>query len=64
MNDIVVTELWPHWTTCAICGVDTPIKWSIPMYESKKVDTEKSDEWAGMPVCKACYDNDLKGEKI
>lgn len=57
--DINIIELWPHWTICTICGVDTPLKWSIPMYEGKRVDTSKSDEWAGMPVCEGCYMKDI-----
>ena len=53
-----IIELWHPVTECTICGRETPLKWSIPMYEGKKVDTDKSDEWAGMPVCKECYDKD------
>ena len=58
MNEISIIELWSHWTECTICGKDTPLKYFIPMYEGKRVDTAKFDEWAGMPVCKDCYDKD------
>ncbi len=54
-----IIELNPHWTNCAICGCDTPLGFSIPMYEGRKVDTTKTDEWAGIPVCKECHDKDV-----
>ena len=50
-----VIQLDQHWTTCAVCGCDTPLGYSIPMYEGKKVDTTKTDEWGGMPVCEECF---------
>ncbi len=58
MNEINIIELDQHITNCAICNAETPISYSIPMYEGKKVDITKTDEWAGMPVCKACFYND------
>lgn len=58
MVDINIIELDQKWTNCTICNEDTPIGFSIPMYEGKKVDTTKTDEWAGMPVCKRCFYND------
>ncbi len=54
MNEILDLKI----TNCAICNDETPISYSIPMYEGKKVDITKTDEWAGMPVCKACFYND------
>ncbi len=58
MNEINIIELDQHITNCAICNAETPISYSIPMYEGKKVDITKTDEWAGMPVCKACFYDD------
>lgn len=58
MNNINIIELDQKTTNCTICNAETPISYSIPMYEGKKVDTTKSDEWAGMPVCKLCYYDD------
>ena len=58
--ELNIIDLWPTMTECTICQKETLLKWSIPMYEGKKVDTNKSDEWAGMPVCKECYDKDVK----
>jgi len=60
--NINIINLSEHWTNCTLCGKDTPLNWSIPMYEGKKVDTKKTDEWAGMPVCKDCYEEVKKGE--
>ena len=57
MTEFNIIELWPIWTNCSICNKETPLGYSIPMYENKKVDTTKTDEWAGIPVCKECHDN-------
>jgi len=57
-NSILIIELDHPWTNCTICNKETPIGYSIPMYEGKKVDTTKTDEWAGQAVCKECYDDD------
>lgn len=58
MSEINIIELDQHMTNCVICDAETPISYSIPMYEGKKVDITKTDEWAGMPVCKLCFYND------
>jgi len=54
-----IIELDQKWTTCTICSKDTLLIYYIPMYEGKKVDTTKTDDWAGMPVCKECHDKDV-----
>ena len=56
--EINVIELDTKYTECALCNTVTPLNYSIPMYEGKIVDTEKTDEWAGMPVCAICYIKD------
>lgn len=63
--DIKVIELWPTIIECAICGKQTKLEYSIAMYEGKIVDSTKTDDWAGVPVCKECYDKDAldKGYK-
>lgn len=48
--EINIIELDQKWTECTICGKDTPLGFSIPMYEDKKVDTTKTDELAWQPV--------------
>lgn len=58
MNEINIIDLDLHVTNCTICNAETPISFSIPMYEGKKVDITKTDEWAGMPVCKVCFYDD------
>lgn len=58
-NSISIINLTEIYTDCTLCGKSTVLRWSIPMYEGKKVDTDKSDEWAGMPVCEGCYNKDL-----
>lgn len=58
MSKINLIVLDPYIANCAICNAESLILYSIPMYEGKKVDITKTDEWAGMPVCKACYYND------
>ncbi len=60
MAEFEIIELWKPMIECTICGKETPLKYSIPMYEGKKVDTTKSDKWAGMPVCFECYDEDAQ----
>ncbi len=58
MNEMNIIELDQKITNCAVCNIETPILYSIPMYEGKKVDITKTDEWAGMPICKVCFYND------
>ena len=60
MNAIYIIELDQKWTTCTICQADTPLRWSMPMYEGKIIDVTKDEDWAGMPVCKKCYDEFTK----
>jgi len=55
MNKICVIELYPPWTNCTLCNKDTLLKYFLPMYEGNIVNTKKSDDWAGMPVCKECH---------
>ena len=59
MNEVNIINLTEAYTDCTMCNEETPLKWSIPMYEGKKVDITKTDEWAGMPVCKKCYYDDM-----
>ena len=56
--EIEVIELWPTIIECAVRGAQSELEYSISMYEGKIVDSTKTDEWAGMPVCKECYDKD------
>ena len=51
-----VFSMWPSTTNCVMCGIETEIEYSVPMYEGKIVDTSKTDDWAGFHVCKNCYD--------
>jgi len=55
-KQINVIELYPKYAECSVCGEETPLGLYMPMYEGKVVDTDKTDEWAGMPVCKGCYE--------
>ena len=57
--EIKVIELWPTIIECAICGTQAKLEYSIAMYEGKIVDSRKTDDWAGFPVCKDCYDKDV-----
>ena len=50
-----IIELWPIIIECALCGVKAKLEYSVPMYEEKIVDATKTNEWAGTPICKACY---------
>ena len=59
LSKINVIVLDQKWTNCAVCRKETRLGYSIPMYEGRKVDITKTDEWAGMPVCQECY---LKAE--
>jgi hypothetical protein len=52
---IGIITLDEKYTNCALCGEETPLGWSVPMYEGKIVDPTKTDDWAGMPVCSGCY---------
>jgi len=54
-NQINVIELYPRYAECSVCGEET-LGLYMPMYEGRVVDTEKTDEWAGMPVCRGCYE--------
>lgn len=56
-----VIELWPTIVECALCGAETKIEYSVPMYEGKIVDDTKTDDWAGFPVCKECFENEGRG---
>lgn len=51
---ITVTKLWPKTTGCALCGVQHVIGLWLPMFEGKVIDTDGT-EWAGTPVCEACF---------
>lgn len=53
---INIIELDQKWTNCTLCDVETPLGYSVAMYEGKIVDATKTNEWAGMPVCKECYE--------
>ena len=53
-----IIELDTKYTECTLCNTVTPLDYSVPMYEGKIVDTDKTDEWAGMPVCAICYIKD------
>ena len=54
--EISIIELDQKITNCTKCGIETPLGYSIPMRNGKEVDANKTDDWAGMPVCKGCYD--------
>lgn len=51
-----VFNMWPSVTNCVMCGINTEIEYSVPMYEGKIVDPSKTDDWAGFIVCRNCYD--------
>lgn len=51
-----VIDLWPIVEDCVICGTEYILKYYLPMYEGKIVKYTDSQEWAGMHVCKECYD--------
>lgn len=54
---IIVIDLFPMWTSCAICGEDSMIAsggYDLPMYEGKVVNPD-IHEWGGFPVCPKCY---------
>jgi ABC-type Fe3+-hydroxamate transport system substrate-binding protein len=61
--NIAVINLWPTWGNCVLCGVDTLLGYSAPMYEGKTVDPEKTDEWAGQVICISCHNKPNKAEE-
>jgi len=59
--DIIVLD--EKYTECTICGTTTPLEYFIPMYEGTQVDITKTKEWAGMPVCRKCYNKNISDLK-
>jgi len=47
---------------CTLCGTETPLEWHVSMFEGKVVNPRFTEDWAGFPVCKKCYDANAKGE--
>ena len=58
-----VIEMWPKYSNCTICWKETQLGYWLPMYEGEVVDIKKTEEWAGMPVCKECYEKENGDEK-
>lgn len=53
--EVNIIELWPIIIECALCGDIAKLEYSVLMFEGKIVDETKTDEWAGMPICRSCY---------
>jgi len=53
INLIVLDE---NMVECTVCGTETRMRQFVPMFEGKVVPDDSEIEWAGMPVCKGCYD--------
>ena len=34
----------------------------LPLFEGRVVDVNKTDEWAGFPVCQGCHDEASVGD--
>lgn len=53
-----VINLWDTYTDCHICNERTEVKWAVPVnsIDGSVVRNDYQGEWAGMPVCKACFD--------
>ena len=59
----IIINLSPLWGDCVICGKETLLGHSVPMYEGEIVDPDNTDDWAGQTVCKKCHDFIYKGLK-
>jgi hypothetical protein len=55
MPAITVIELWPVWSECQRCDVQTLDRFCWPYYETF-VHTESTIDFGYVPVCKACHD--------
>lgn len=53
---IQVINLTPIEANCVICWAPHYLEHWLPMYEDHIVDIDKTDEWAGQPVCPRCYE--------
>jgi hypothetical protein len=71
MKNIITTQessiislnyLWVPWGNCGICNKAILLDYALPMWCGEIVPDELLDsiEWAGIPVCKDCYQNPPK----
>ena len=52
---IQVINMSGQTSDCGICGIEHFPEYVLPMYEGRIVGWD--DEWAGIPVCKQCYES-------
>ena len=56
MSEVLIIELFPLWTECRICGVDTLHKWGVPVDTNGDVVPNWFEgEWGGISVCEPCF---------
>ena len=55
--NLSVINLWEPTADCSICGKETFLNWFLPMWCEYIVPDDIDVDWAGMPVCKSCFDN-------
>lgn len=51
-----IINLTPIEANCAICWTLHYFEHCLPMYEDEIVDIDRTNEWAGQPVCPSCYE--------
>ncbi|TFG93970.1 hypothetical protein E4H12_16040 [Candidatus Thorarchaeota archaeon] len=57
MSEIPAVDLWKPEIPCELCGDPADEGYSVPMYEGKIVNEEETDDWAGVLVCRKCYES-------
>lgn len=62
--DILVVNLWPPWTNCTICGVETPSKWGVPVWNGDIVANDWPGEWGGVAACEKCWEEHERGMHV
>jgi hypothetical protein len=61
---VLVIDLNPKWSECAVCGEWTPARWGIPVRDGIVIASEDLGEWVGMPACHSHYAMHQRGELI
>lgn len=56
LSAFCIINLTPIEVHCKICWDFHILQQSLPFHEDRIVDPDKTDEWAGMPVCPKCYE--------
>lgn len=61
---MLIIDMQEPWSTCRVCGAETPSRWGLPVHAGLIVANDWPGEWAGSPACQACWERHERGELV